>query len=220
MTEAETLRIYIDYDYLAAEQLGELLSRVHEVYSAILYSEAPYMRRLPSAPQARLRVDAINTGGSVLISLVQGVTQVVGSSDPALIGITSGIAALGATGTVILRILSRSLDVRAKWRRGDREDEAARIELDSRRLDLETHRLEVLGKELEFRARAESQIHEYDHREVLRQVLAEQFPQRLPQQREELADQLTASLDAIIQQLSQDNIRRVSVTPPDQGGLG
>src|SRR5580658_4704557 len=156
--EAETLRIYIDYDYLAAEQLGGLLSQLHEIYSTILYSEAPYMRQLPSAPQARLRVDAINTGGSILISLVQGVTQVVGSSDPMLIGVTSGIAALGTAGTIILRLLSRSLDVRAKWRRGDREDEAARIELDSRHLDLESHRLEVLGKQLEFRARAENQV--------------------------------------------------------------
>jgi hypothetical protein len=47
-------------------------------------------------------------------------------------------------------------------------------------------------------------------------VLAEQLPQRLPQQREELVDQLATSLDIIIQQLSQDNIRQVSVTAPDQ----
>jgi hypothetical protein len=216
--EAGILRIYIDYDYLAAEQLGELLIRVHEIYSTILYSEAPYMRQLPSAPQARLRVDAINTGGSVLVSLVQGVTQVIASSDPTLVGVTSGIAALGATGTIILRILSRSLDVRAKWRRGDREDEAARIQLDSRRLDLEAQRLEFLGKELEFRARAENQTRGHEYRDIVRQVLAEQFPQRLPQQREELADQVTPIVDAIIQQFSQDNIRQVSVSAPDQSG--
>lgn len=211
MTEdAETLRIYIDYEYLAAGQLGELLIRLHEIYSTILYSEAPQLRQLPSAPQARLRVDAINTGGSVLMSLAQGINQVMASSDPTLVGVTSGIAALGATGTIILRILSRSLDVRAKWRRGDREDEAMRIQLDSQRLD-------VSGQELELRARAEAQIREHEYTGIVRQVLAEQFPERPPQQRDELADQIVPRLDAIIQQLSQDNILQVSVTPPDQG---
>jgi hypothetical protein len=73
-----------------------------------------------------------------------------------------------------------------------------------------------LGKELEFRDPAEKQIREHEYKDIVRQVLAEQFPRRLPQQREELADQLTAGLDAIVQQLSQDNIRQVSVTAPDQ----
>src|ERR1700722_16592712 len=208
MTEAaETLRIYIDYDYLAAEQLGELLVRVHEIYSTILYSETPHLRQLPTAPQARLRVDAINTGGSVLVSLAQGISQVVASSDPPLVGVASGIAALGATGTIILRILSRSLDVRTKWRRGDREDEAMRIQLDSQRLD-------VLGKELELRARTESRIREHEYRDIVRQVLAEKFPESVPQHRDELADQLMPRLDAIIRDLSQENILQVSVPPP------
>jgi hypothetical protein len=211
--EAEALRIYIDYDYLAAEQLSELLFRVHDIYSDILYSEAPHLRQLPTAPQARLRVDAINTGGSVTVYLVQGITQVVASSDPTLVGITSGIVALAATSMVILRVLSRSLDVRAKWRRDDREDAARRIELDSRSLDLESKRLDVLGKELELRTRAEAQVHE--QKEIVLQTLAEQFPKRIPEQRDKLADQLAPHLDAITRLMSEDNIRQVSITPPN-----
>lgn len=208
--ETEVLRIYIDYDYLAAEQLGELLLRVHEIYADILYSESPYLRQLPTAPQARLRVDAVNTGGSVVVSLVQGITQVLASSDPTLVGVTGGIAALAATGTIILRVLSRSLDVRAKWRRDDREDEARRIELESRRLD-------VLGKELELNARAEALIRQHDNREIVLQVLTEQFPALPPQQQDELANQVIPRLNAIEQVLSEDNIRQVSITPPEQG---
>ena len=212
--EADALRIYIDYDYLAAEQLSELLFRVHDIYSeALLYSEAPHLRQLPTAPQARLRVDAINTGGSVTVYLVQGITQVVASSDPTLVGITSGIVALAATSMVILRVLSRSLDVRAKWRRDDREDAARRIELDSRSLDLESKRLDVLGKELELRTRAEAQVHE--QKEIVLQTLAEQFPKRIPEQRDKLADQLAPHLDAITRLMSEDNIRQVSITPPN-----
>jgi hypothetical protein len=208
--EAEVLRIYIDYEYLAAEQLGELLVGVHEIYNDILYSETQHLRQLPTAPQARVRVDAINTGGSVVVSLVQGITQVVGSSNPMLVGVTSGVAALAATSKIILRGLSRSLDVRDKWRRGDREDEAKRLELDSRRI-------ENLGKELEVRARAEAQNRERDDREIVLQVLAEQFSALSQQQRDELADQLVPRLEAITRVLSEDNIRQVSITPPSLG---
>jgi hypothetical protein len=218
--EAEALRIYIDYDYLAAEQLAELLFRVHEIYSDILYSETPHLRQLPTAPQARLRVDTINTGGSVTVYLVQGITQVVASSDPTLVGVTTDVVALAATGTIILRVLSRWLDVRAKWRRGDRENEArrieneaGRIELSSRSLDVESKRLDLLRKGLELRAHAEAQIHE--HQEIIQQAVDEQLPELSPQQRDGLASQLAPHLEALARLASEDNIRQISITPPD-----
>jgi hypothetical protein len=207
--EASALRIYIDYDYLAAQQLGDLLIGLHGLFDEILYADAPYLRQLPSAPAARLRIQRIDTGNSVTVYLMQGITQVVKSADPTLVSVTSGTAALAAAGTLILRLLRRAEDLRAKWQHDSRLDEQRKIELAGKRLDL-------AGKELELRALAESEQNRRMRLADAKAVLDQQTPNRDPQQQEVLAERLAPHLDAIAQLVYDENIRRIEVTLPHE----
>jgi hypothetical protein len=58
---ASDLSVYLEYEYLAARQLGGLLLGLHGVYDELLYADAPFLRQLPTAPAARLmsHLDAI-----------------------------------------------------------------------------------------------------------------------------------------------------------------
>ncbi len=209
--EMSALRIYIDYEYLAAQQLGELLLGVHGLFDDLLYADAPYLRELPSAPAARLRIETVETGGSITVSVVHGITQLVGSADPALVSVTSGLAALVATGSLVLRLLNRAEDLRAKWLRDHRIDEHHKLELADKQLD-------VIGKGLELRALAETAQSRQLSLEDTKAVLAEQAPNRPPDQQDALAERLKPHLDAIAQIIYDDNIRRVSITLPRHDG--
>jgi hypothetical protein len=204
--EAPAIRIYLDYDYLAAQQLGQLLLGMHGLFDEIQYADAPYLRQLPSAPAARLRIEHAETGGSIVVSFVHGVTQLVGSADPALVSVVSGVTALTATGTLIVRLLSRTEDLRAKWRHNHRVDEIERLEVADKQLDViaKGRALANMGEDPQFRL------------DETRAVLAEYFPARPAERQATLAERLAPHLDAITQIIGDDNIRGVQITLPHQ----
>lgn len=205
------LTIYLGYEYLAVQQLGILLLELHGLFDELLYADAPVFRDLPSAPAARLRVETVVTGESITISVVQGVTQVVASADPSVVGIASGMAALSAAGMLLLRLLHRAEDLRAKWLRDSRENDRQHLELDGKRLELRSREMELNA------SMAESA---QNRRAVLLDtlaVLAEQVPDRDPAQQEALAERLMPHLDAIAQIASDENIHTTRVTVPKQG---
>jgi hypothetical protein len=204
------LSFYIDYEYLAAQQLGDLLLGLHGVFDDLLYADEPYLRQLPSAPAARLRIQAIETGNSMTVYLVHGVTQLVGAADPALVSVASGAATLTATGMLILRLLHRAEDLRGKYLRDSRADEQAQLDLADKRLDL-------ARKSLELRA-ATAELEQRQLRvEDVKTILAKQDPNRQPEQRSALAEQLMPSLELIVRTIDSDNIRSARITLPEPG---
>jgi hypothetical protein len=202
--DAPAMRVYLDYDYLAAQQLGELLVGLHGLFDEIQYAGAPYLRQLPTAAAARLRIEAAETGRSITVTLVPGLTQLVASADPALVSVVSGAAVLAAVGTAIMRVLSRAEGLRAKWRHDNRVDEMERLEIADKRLD-------VIAKE-----RALAGLEQDRHRRLsdTRAVLGEHLPERAAQQHDALAERLLPHLDAIAAILGDDNIRGVRITLP------
>lgn len=209
--ETSTLSIYIDYEYLAAQQFGELLIGLHGVFDEFLYADAPYLRQLPSAPAARLRIETVEIGNSLTVYLVHGITQLVGAADPALVRVASGMAALTATGALVIRLLRRAEDLRAKYMSDSRADERARLEIAEKRLDL-------AGKGLELRASA-AEIEQIQQTRLAdtKAVLAEQAPDRQPEQQDVLAVRLMPHLDAIARIMTDDNIRAMRITLPEAG---
>jgi hypothetical protein len=204
------LTVYISYQYLAAQQLGTLLLELHGLFDELLYADTPEFRQLPSAPAARLRVESVVTGNSITISVVQGVTQMVGSADPTMVGVASGLATLSAAGMLLLRMLHRAEDLRAKWLRDSRENDRQRLELAGKKIDL-------LGKELQLSAHvAEAARNRQAIFADTVQVLAEQAPNRQPTQQEILAERLVPHLDAIAQVAYDENINTMRVTVPKQ----
>lgn len=206
---ASDLSVYLEYEYLAARQLGGLLLGLHGVYDELLYADAPFLRQLPTAPAARLRIDTVETGSSVTVYLAHGITQLTASADPSLVGLASGMAALTATGALILRILHRFEDLRAKVMRDSRENERAQIELADKRLDLAAKVLELSVSLGEVEQVKRAQLAE------VKTVLAEQTPDRTPDQQDALAARLMPHLDAIAQVVSEESIRAVRIVLPD-----
>jgi hypothetical protein len=208
---ASELRIYIDYEYLAVQQLGELLVELNELFDKILYAEAPYLRDLSSAPAARLRIASVVTGESITVCVTQGVMQVIGSSDPALVRVVGGAGALVVLGRLVIRLLSRVVDLRAKWRHDNRADESQQLELAEKRLDL-------IGKGLELRSLIEAEQSRQLMIQDTMEILTEQLPDRSPAQLEALAEQLKPHVSAFMRTVSDPNIRRVDVTlaPQDE----
>lgn len=204
------LSVYLDYEYLAAQQLGDLLLGLHGVFDELLYADAPYLRQLPSAPAARLRIETVETGNSVTVYLAHGITQLVGSADPALVRVMSGAVALTATGRLVIRLLHRAEDLRAKILRDNRADERAQLELAEQRLEL-------AGKGLELRAAAAEMERRQVLQEDVRAALAQVVPDRQPDQQAALAERLTAPLELIIRTVDSDNIRSTRITLPEPG---
>jgi hypothetical protein len=207
--DSPTLNVYIAYEYLAAQQFGELLLGLQGVYDELLYADAPFLRQLPSAPAARLRIETIETGNSVTVYLAHGITQLVGSADPSLVRAAGGVAALTATGTLIMRLFHRAEDLRAKFLRDSRANEREQIEIASKKLDL-------AGKARELGASAAEieQIRQASLAEVTT-ALAEQAPGRPPAQQDALAERLMPYLETIARIVADENIREVRITPPD-----
>lgn len=206
---ASTLSVYIDYDYLAAEQLGGLLLGLHGVYEELLYADAPFMRELPGASAARLRIDTVETGNSVTVHLAQGITQLVGSADPSLVQVAGSTAALTATGVLILRFAHSFENLRAKIMRNSRTNELAEIEVADKRIDLAAKAREAST------SRAEVERAERPRLAEVEVALADQAPDRTPAQRAALAERLMPRLDAIALILAEGNIREVRITLPD-----
>lgn len=204
------LVIYVSYEYLAVQQLGVLFLGLHGLFDELLYADVPEFRELPGAAAARLRIETVATGDSITVSVVQGVTQIAGSADPSLVGVASGLAALSGAGMLLLRLLHRAEDLRAKWLRNSREN-------DERELDLAGKRLDLLGKELQLSDRVAELAR---NREAILgdtlAVLAEQAPDRPSAQQEALAERLRPHLDAIAHLVYDDNISTVRVTVPRQ----
>jgi len=206
--EAPAIRVHLGYDYLAADQLGRFLLGMHGLFDEIQYADAPYLRQLPSASAARLRIEYAVTGSSITVSLVHGVTQLVGSADPALVSVVSGVTALTATGTLIVRLISRTEDLRAKWRHDNRMDELERLDVADRQLDVIAKGRALAGME----KGPQSRLNETEA------VLVEYFPARPAEQQASLAERLAPHLDAITQIIGDDNIRSVQITVPRQEG--
>jgi hypothetical protein len=200
------IRVYLDYDYLAAQQLGEFLLGLHGLFDEVQYAAAPHLRQLPSAPAARLRIETAETGGSITLSLVAGVTQLVGSADPALVSVLSGVTVLTIVGTAITRVLSRAEDLRAKWRHDNRVDEVERLEIADKRLD-------VIAK---GRALADLEQDRQSRLNDTKAVLTEYLPARPAEQQDALAERLVPHLDAIVRIIGDDNIRGVQIALPGQ----
>lgn len=204
------LSLYLDYEYLAAQQFGDLLLGLHGVFDELLYADSPVLRHLPTAPAARLRIKTVETGSSITVYVIQGVTQMVGSADPSLVGVASGLTALAAAGTLIMRLLHRAEDLRAKWLRDNRANE-------QQQLDVAAKRLDVFSKELQLRELAGTKQNQQARLEDTLAVLAEQNPDRNPEQQSALAGRLTPHLDAIARIMYDDNIREMRVTLPRKG---
>lgn len=210
MTDATPqLRLYIEYEYLAAQQLGELLAQLHLLFDELQYAEAPYLRQLSSTPAARLRVASAATGESITVYLAQGIMQLVKSSDPALTTIVGGTTGLVVLGRLLIPLLNRIGALRAQWRRDNRTDEYQRLQVTEKEI-------EVKGKEFELRQHIEAQQARQIMLQETMEILTEQFPARTAVQREELAAHLQPHLDAFIRTASEPNIRRVEVTLPAQ----
>lgn len=208
--DSPVLTVYVGYQYLAAQQMGILLVELHGLFDELLYADRPIFRELPSAPAARLRIETVVTGESITISLVQGVTQLMGSADPSMVGIASGMAALSGVGMLLLRLLHRAEDLRAKWLRDSRENDRQQLELAEKRLDLRS-------RELELNARGADAAQ--SRRAALLDTLAvlnELAPGRDPDQQEALAERLMPHLDAVAQIASDENIHTMRVTVPKQ----
>lgn len=202
--------IYIGYEYLAAEQLGILLTELHRMFDKVLYADRPAFRTLPDAPEARLRIETVVTGDSITIAVVQGITQVIGSADPAMAGIVGGAAALYVVGRLLLGILNRIEALRARVLRDNRENDRGHLELDAKRLEL-------LGQQQELTARptAELDSPRADLSDML-VVLEAAAPDRSHARQLALAERLKPHLDAIAQIASDENIHIVRVTVPEQ----
>jgi hypothetical protein len=112
-------------------------------------------------------------------------------------------------GTLLLRLLSRAEDLRAKWRHDNRTDEYQKLELAEKRLD-------VIGRELELRAFARTAENRQLRLEDTKAVIVEQIPNRPAEQQDALAEQLMPNLDAIAEVMCDDNIRRVRIALPRQ----
>jgi len=209
--DSPVLTIYVSYEYLAVQQLGTLLLELDGLFDELLYADAPDLRELPSAPAARLRIQTVVTGESITVSVIQGVTQIAGSADPSMVGIASGMAALSAAGMLLLRLLHRAEDLRAKWLRDSREN-------DQQHLELARKRLELRGRELELNASmADAAQSRRSAFLVTLAVLAEQAPSRDPDQQEALAERLMPHLEAIARIAGDENIRTIRVTAPKPG---
>jgi hypothetical protein len=206
---ASALSVYLDYEYLAAQQLGGLLLGTHGVYDELFYADAPFWRQLPNAPAARLRIDTVETGNSVTVFLAQGITQLVGSADQPLVQVASSTAALTATGALILRFLHGWVNLRAKITRTSREHKLAQIEVADKGLDLAIKARDA-GISL-----AEVERVERPRLAQVEAILSGQAPGRTPDQRAALARRLMPHLDAIALVLAEENIREVRITLPD-----
>jgi hypothetical protein len=202
------LSIYLDYDYLTARQLGGLLLDMHGVFDGLLYIDAPWLRHLKYEQEASLRISAVDTTSSVTVYLVQGITQVVGSADPGLVATVSGVAALTTMGTLMLRMLNRAEELRAKFLQDNRANEARQLELKEKRLALQ-------GQELKLSARAE--LERGQRVTDAKAVLAEQYPGLSPAQRDALSEQLWPHLESILELTQAENVRRIEITLPETG---
>jgi hypothetical protein len=204
------MTIYIGYEYLAAEQLGILLIELHRMFDEVLYADRPAFRTLPDAPEARLRIETVVTGESITIAVVQGITQVIGSADPAMAGIVGGAAAVYVVGLLLLGILNRIAALRARVLRDNRENDRGHLDLDAKRLEL-------LGQQQELIATptAESDSPRADLSDML-VVLETAAPDRSHDRQLALAERLKPHLDAIVQIASDENIHIVRVTVPEQ----
>ena len=204
------MTIYIGYEYLAAEQLGILLIELHRMFDEVLYADRPSFRTLPDAPEARLRIETVVTGESITMAFVQGITQVIGSADPAMTGVVGGAAALYVVGRLLLGTLNRIEALRARVLRDNMEHDRGRLDLDARRLEILSQQQELIA-----RPTAELDSPRADLSDMLT-VLETAAPGRSRDGHLALAERLKPHLDAIAQIVSDENIHIARVTVPEQ----
>jgi hypothetical protein len=199
------MTIYIDYEYLAAEQLGTLLAGLHGLFDEILYADFPAFRTLPNAPRARLRIETVATGNSITLSLVPGITQVVTAPGMAMTQLAGGAAALFGVARLVLGLAGKMETLRAKVLRDNRENELGKLEVKAKNLEVQSKQQELIP-----RPAAEPEFPRTDLSDILA-VLQTMAPDRSRDQQEALAERLKPPLDMIIQVVSDKNIRIVRV---------
>jgi hypothetical protein len=147
MPDEQRLTIYVSYDeYLNARQLSGLLESLDSLYDILRYASSPQLRGLlPRPANTELRIAAVATGNSITIQVVEGVTQLVQSMDPALAGTIAGAPAVVALGALMYRILDKSEQLIHRTMTNKIERESSRTELAASRAELE-HRKQELAR--------------------------------------------------------------------------
>lgn len=98
------LPMYIEYDYLPAYQLAAVLSAFDDLYSSFSHADDFARSQLTFPDTLRLRMVRVETGNSVLLTLGPGIQQIVEFFSDHPVG---GVAALAATGSLVLTSFSR-----------------------------------------------------------------------------------------------------------------
>ena len=141
----QVMRVHIEYeDYLNARDPGDLLVRLDEIYDKLFYSSYPLYRELPGAEASRLRLSAVH-GGSIVLELAAGITQVVESVDPALRTTIAGLPVLASLVKMTKDAADWALDYRGRLRTQAFEARSRDLELAGHELDLEERRRQLRG---------------------------------------------------------------------------
>lgn len=103
-SDSFVLLLYIEYDFLPAHQLAAVLSAFDDIYSSFSHADDFARSHLIFPNALRLRAVRVETGNSVLLTLGPGIQQIVEFLSDHPVG---GVAALAATGSLVLTFFSR-----------------------------------------------------------------------------------------------------------------
>jgi hypothetical protein len=124
----DALPLYIAYDFLPAHRLGAILVELDRIHAGFCHAHDFARHDLTFPDSLRLRVDRVETGNSVQLTLTPGIQQVVEfvGSNPVAVG---GVPALVATGMLVVSFFSRMRREIQQTRLGNLaiRDERARV---------------------------------------------------------------------------------------------
>jgi hypothetical protein len=161
--EPGPLRIYLEYDYLLAEDLADILACVHVIYEQTFWSEIPALIGTPHQRSYSIRVVRADTSHSILLEF-QALGQVVAGLDPTLAGIGGGAVVLGLTARILINTFRSGHQVMSaaamqrlevQMRRNEIAAAGARSSLEIERAQVD---LEIVRRDAEFRDFVQSAI--------------------------------------------------------------
>lgn len=127
MDEVENLlSLYIGYDrFFLAHQLGKSLGHLDRMYNALYAAQARRdARDIPD--QARMQIQTLRTGNSVVIDMIEGVSTIVQSGAPVVtIPVAFGVTAL--MGRVLISAAKGFVELRKTWHEGSEAKFEARV---------------------------------------------------------------------------------------------
>jgi hypothetical protein len=77
----ENLSVYVQYEFMSARQVSEILGGIDGLYEAFVRAESGVAYSVDRDDSARLRIASIDTGNSLTLNLIQGIQQLVYSAD-------------------------------------------------------------------------------------------------------------------------------------------